>query len=48
MTHTLQQVTLEAKIIRRDGTVEDLGTIASWNRDAEQRKARRTSFPTTT
>jgi hypothetical protein len=28
----LQSVTVEAKVIRKDGTVEDLGTVAQWDR----------------
>jgi hypothetical protein len=29
----LQSVTVEAKIIRKDGTVEDLGEVAAWHRN---------------
>lgn len=29
----LQSVTVEAKVIRKDGTVEDLGEVAAWHRN---------------
>lgn len=32
----LQSVTVEAKVIRKDGTVEDLGTVAAWAHEDPQ------------
>jgi len=28
----VQEIALEAKVIRRDGSVEDLGTVAYWHK----------------
>jgi hypothetical protein len=36
---TLTSQSVEAKVIRRNGTVEDLGTIAYWHRSPVRRAA---------
>jgi hypothetical protein len=36
----VKSVTWEAKVIRRDGTVEDLGVISEWHRNPIKRLMR--------
>ena len=38
-TTTLNQVSVEARVIRRDGTVEDLGAVAFWHKNPLRRMA---------
>lgn len=43
-TNQASEISIQAVVIRADGTTEDLGTIAYWNKNPLRRWANRASY----